>query len=153
MRKNSPEKRPERKKMKKNSKKMKKNMSNEREDVPTRIDDRRKLIEKKLLALAGKELDCPCLCVRVKVVRLSIKEIAFHASKSLASTAVALDLPYWLKIARFFKCTFPKKNRQQELFRFAFMYELHADTPHGVAKIMVGVRNNGRFLQYCITVI
>lgn len=47
----------------------------------------------------------------------------------------------------------PKNNKQKTVFKFIFLYELHSETAYGTSKIMIGVRNNAKFLQYCITII
>lgn len=89
----------------------------------------------------------------MKIIGNSIVEIAHHASKSKASTIAALNLRKILTKASFYKMRLPKNNKQTKTFHFIFMYELHGNTSYGTSKIMIGVRENAKFLQYCITVI
>lgn len=117
------------------------------------IEARRKIIEKELSKLKGKSFKCPCLGgVPVKVIGDSVSEIATHAAKSQRSTIAALNLPNMIRDSRFFKMHLPKDNRQRKRFKFIFLYELHCPIENGYAKLTIGVRSEGRFLQYCITV-
>lgn len=119
----------------------------------TAIEARREFLKKELSKFQGKKFRCPCLGgVPVKIIGDSVVEIAEHASKSLASTKAALQLPKLINEARFFKMYLPKNNRsQKKIFKFIFIYELHCPKEKGFTKIMVGVRETGNFLQYCIT--
>ena len=116
------------------------------------INARRRIIEAELSRLKGRSFRCPCLGgVPVGIIGDSIGEIAAHASKSLRSTTAALRLPDMISNAYFFKMHLPKNNKQRKKFKFIFIYELHSHLETGYAKLMVGVRSEGRFLQYCIT--
>jgi len=117
------------------------------------VDVRREFLKKELSKLKDKKYRCPCLGgVPVKIIGDSIDEIAAHAAKSFASTKAALQLPKLINEARFFKMYLPKDNySQKKKFKFIFIYELHCPKEKGFTKIMVGVRESGKFLQYCIT--
>ena len=121
------------------------------ENTKEAIDIRRKIISTQLSKLIDKSIYCPCLGVKVIVVRKSITEIATWASRRFESTVAAIDLENQLRIARFYAKTDPKPG-QKKRFKFISMYELHGTLNAKTTKIMVGVRNCGTYLQYCITV-
>lgn len=80
-----------------------------------------------------------------------IAEISAHASKRYKSTIEAIRYPELLEKAYFYKMHLPKENSQRKKFKFIFLYELHCKTENGYAKLMVGVREEAKFLQYCVT--
>lgn len=72
------------------------------------------------------------------------------------STAMALQLPYLIRNARFHRMTLPKENTmQKKKFQFIFMYELRAETRDGKeAKLTIGIKEIPlMFLQYCVTAV
>lgn len=117
------------------------------------IATRRNIIKESLSELKGTTISCPCLgCVPVSIVGDSINEIANHASKGYKSTLAALLLPEMIENAFYYRMLLPKNNQQRKKFRFIFVYELHCQTmEYGTVKVMIGVRENARFLQYSLT--
>ncbi len=115
---------------------------------------RKNLIIESLKNLSGTCVACPCLGnVLVEINSRSIKETANHARLSYESTIVAMALPEMIKRAKFYRMYIPKENRNQsKVFKFIFLYELRVKVGRNrYAKLMVGVRERGNFLHYCIT--
>ena len=114
---------------------------------------RRNIIKEALVKMKGQTVQCHCLGgVPVVIIGDSINEIANHASKGYKSTLAALLLPEMIENAVYYRMHLPKNNQQRKKFRFIFIYELHCKTmKYGTVKIMVGVRENARFLQYSLT--
>ena len=117
------------------------------------IAARRDIIKEALSETKGKTFPCPCLGgVPVDIIGDSINEIANHASKGYKSTMAALKLPEMIANAGYYRMHLPKRNQQRKKFRFIFVYELHCPTKeYGLVKVMIGVRENARFLQYSLT--
>lgn len=118
---------------------------------------RRLLIGQRLKKWKGKTVKCPCLGnVPVLIEQKSIDEIEEHAVISAESTAMALQLPYLIRHAKFHRMTLPKDNAmQKKKFQFIFMYELRSETKDGKqAKLTVGIKEIPLlFLQYCVTAV
>ena len=117
------------------------------------IEARRRIIEAHLNKIKGNSFKCPCLGgVPVLLIGRGISEISAHASKSYKSTLAAIRLPELIENSYFYKMYLPKENAQKKKFKFIFLYELHCKIENGYAKVMVGVREEAKFLQYCVTV-
>ncbi|MBR3986370.1 MAG: hypothetical protein IKK04_04385 [Bacteroidales bacterium] len=117
---------------------------------PTVINARRAIIEMELSKLKGKDLKCPCLGVTVRIIGNSISEIQKWSALSYQSTLAALDIKHQLKIA-VFKAKSEPTPQQKKRFKFVVMYELKGFCNGKNTKIMVGAKQTGNHIQYCIT--
>ena len=110
--------------------------------IPERRRDRRIMLQKWLSALGG----------RVKVIKKSVSETANHACLDRRSTICAMMLPDIIKNAHLVKTDNPKTGRQTKEFFFRKLHvlEVHIDY-YGDARLTVGERAAGNFVEYCIT--
>lgn len=102
----------------------------------------------------GNSYWCNALGCLVKVSGRSIKETSQHASKSYASTIVAINLPTIIKHSVLVGSDKPKRGTQTKYFYAVRMYELHAfHNEFGTIKLMIAKDKKGNRYEYCITVI
>lgn len=120
--------------------------------IPERRRDRRVMLQKWLSTFVGKDYPCPVLGGRVKVIKKSVSETANHACLDRRSTICAMMLPDVIKNARLVKTDTPKTGRQTKEFFFKKLHvlEVHINY-YGDARLTVGERAAGNFVEYCIT--
>lgn len=120
--------------------------------IPSTIAGRKRFLHGRIMAFVGREFPCPALGGNVKVIKKSANETAFHASKSRRSTICALMLPAVIKNAALKGTSVPKNGRQTKEFFFKKIHtlEVHIDY-YGDARLTVGERAAGNFVEYCIT--
>lgn len=110
------------------------------------------LIVSGLGRLAGTSVRCPALGgVPVKITAKGIRETAFHASKSAASTEAALDIVNQIRTAKDPTIRIPKPGRQTKEFGFKVLFILKGTHKGHVTKVTVGMKRKGSVLEYCIT--
>lgn len=121
--------------------------------IPTDRRGRRLLLEQELKIYTYKKFYCPALRVKVRIWPQSISETAWHASKSVLSTKLALRLPYIIKNASVIvPVQTPKRNTRQIEMRFKKLAILKCGIRGlGTAKLTVGYRYAKFVLEYCIT--
>ena len=119
-----------------------------REDVYIR----RAIIVERLAPLIGTSVPCPAFQgKKVEFLFDSIDETATRASKHYESTLAALRVIEALKKAALAKTDAPHSNKQKKM-RFKKVHELQSKLSGlGSVKIIVGERNNGLIIHYCIT--
>lgn len=116
-----------------------------------KLQERKALLKRELPKLKGKYF-CPCLSALIIVNKESIKETIFWASKSDKSTKLALELPKAIKEAKIYKTNLqPKAGKQTKKFNFSEIFILKSELDIGTAKITVGYKKSGKFIEYCIT--
>lgn len=108
--------------------------------------------------MQGKTFFAPCLNAHISVNANSVRETAFHASRSVSSTEYALNLPVLLNYATVREINLPAiGNRQvsmhikQIAILICSMYNVNGTD--GFAKITIGQKSNGNFVEYCVTAI
>lgn len=107
-----------------------------------------------LAHLKGTTVPCPALGgVDVIISNAGIEEVAYHASKSIKSTSAALDIVNQIRKAGNPKVSYPKTNQQTNKFRFIAMFVLSGRHDGNTTKITIGAKSNGKYLQYCLTVV
>lgn len=113
---------------------------------------RRAIIVERLAPLIGTSVPCRAFKgKRVEVVFDSIDETATRASKRYESTLAALRLVEALKKATLERTDTPHSNKQKKM-RFKKVHELQSYLSSiGKVKMIVGERNNGLIIHYCIT--
>lgn len=119
-----------------------------------RWDRHRLLFFQELKPYQGKQFYCKALGCSVKVTRKSIAETAYHASRSIVSTKLALRLPYIIQNAKILQPYLPTKQgqKQTKVMFFQHLISLTCGIRGlGTALLMVGKRKNGDVYEYCIT--
>lgn len=113
---------------------------------------RRAIIVERLAPLIGTSVPCRAFKgKRVEFVFDSIDETATRASKRYESTLAALRLVEALKKATLERTDTPHSNKQKKM-RFKKVHELQSYLSSiGKVKMIVGERNNGLIIHYCIT--
>lgn len=113
---------------------------------------RRAIIVERLAPLIGTAVPCKAFAPKqVYIVFDSIDETATRAAKRYESTLAALRLVEALKNATLEKTNAPHSNKQKKM-RFKKVHELQGKLSNiGSVKIIVGERNNGLIIHYCIT--
>ena len=120
--------------------------------IPTDKDKREDYLLDKLKYLANKHRYCPALGAKVFFEPESIDETSHHASKSHKSAVCALNLQAIIRHATLVDTDDPKENRQKWIFNFSKMYILYTHVRYyGTAKLTVGKRMFGGYVQYCVT--
>ena len=117
-------------------------------------EKRRLIIMQNLAKFKKQTVVCPCLGgVPVSLNSEALYEIAYHASKSVKSTELALDYENLIKTAKFVRGDIPKDEKQRKRMQFEFVFELSAKSKGIKAKLIIGVKANKSFLQYSITAV
>ena len=121
--------------------------------IPASRIDRKHLLEKELHKYNYKKFYCPALNVKVRVHPESITETAWHASKSVLSTKLALRLPYVIQNAKVYKEHItPKSTKQSKVFHFRELVILICGIRGlGTAKLTIGIKFKKMAIEYCIT--
>lgn len=120
--------------------------------IPATTKERKRFLQSRFAAFVGKDFPCPALGGRVKVIKKSVNETAFHASKSRRSTICALMLPAIVKSVDLVETKTPKGGRQTKEFFFKKLHVLEVHVKYyGTARLTVGERSAGNFVEYCIT--
>jgi hypothetical protein len=120
--------------------------------IPATTSERKRFLQGRIGAFVGKDFPCPALGGKVKVIKKSVGETAFHACKSRRSTICALMLPAIIKNAELAGTTAPKGGRQTKEFFFKKIHNLEVRVKYyGTARLTVGERSAGNFVEYCIT--
>lgn len=119
--------------------------------IPNTRAKRQKFLRKELRQFQGQHY-CPALKTYVFVIHGSIKETAIHAGNTILSTKIALRLPYIIANAKIDKLhQLPKNNQQRTRFHFAEIGNLICGIRGlGTAKLTVGIRIDGKTIQYCV---
>ena len=116
------------------------------------IKERKKILKETFSKYVNRNFYCPCLSAWIIVNKESIKETIFWASKSDKSTKLALELPKAIKEAKIYKTNLqPKAGKQTKKFNFSEIFILKSELDIGTAKITVGYKKSGKFIEYCIT--
>ena len=120
--------------------------------IPATTKERRIFLQSRFAAFVGKDFPCPALGGSVKVIKKSVGETAHHACISRRSTICALMLPAIVKSAELVGTKAPKGGRQTKEFFFKKLHVLEVHVKYyGTARLTVGERAAGNFVEYCIT--
>ncbi len=121
--------------------------------IPARKKERYVLLLGELRKYNYKKFLCGALGAKVRVYPESIAETAWHASKSILSTKLALRLPYVVKNAKIYKQHVqPKDTKQTKVFHFKELVILTCGIRGlGTAQLTVGIRYKKFLMEYCIT--
>ena len=97
---------------------------------------------------------CPCLNTYVTINNDSVKEIINHACINDISTKLALNS---IKLIESKKAKIIyidekiKKGNQSKRFHLNKMFVIKSEINLGVAKLTIGLKRSGNYIQYCIT--
>lgn len=121
--------------------------------IPNTIKGRRLLLEKELQKYSYKKVYCPALSRKVRIHPDSITETAYHASKSVLSTKLALRIKYIIEHAKLIQTGItPKCGTQTRKFHFKELVVLSCGIRGlGTAKLTVGYVYKRLVIEYCIT--
>ncbi len=121
--------------------------------IPATIYERRELLYKELRKAGNKTVFCPAINRRVKILPESITETAFHASKSVVSTKLALRIRYIISNAKIVQSGIkPKTGTQTKKFHFKELIILSCGIRGlGTAKLTIGLKPRKQYIEYCIT--
>ena len=90
----------------------------------------------------------------INIRYLSINETMRHAAKTYSSTLALLQLDTILRYSVVYGKPKPPKKGVVNQKVFSYMLEMHYELiGFGVVKMMVGVKQTGEKVQYCITTI
>ena len=90
----------------------------------------------------------------INIRYLSINETMRHAAKTYSSTLALLQLDTILRYSVVYGKPRPPKKGVANQKVFAYMLEMHYELIGiGIVKMMVGVKQTGEKVQYCITAI
>lgn len=108
--------------------------------------------------MQGNSYFTPCINTYVSVNTESIRETAFHAAKSIKSTSYALNLPILLQNATVRDIDLKAIKKRQKALNIVKIATLICDLydiidEGAYAKITIGQRVNGTFIEYCVTAI
>lgn len=119
------------------------------------------LLQKELKQYKGKLFFSKALKQKVIVSGHSVSETAYHASKSIISTKLAIRLPYIIENAKLLYTKRPKDNKQTKTMKFQKVILLSCGIRGlGTALLTIGQRKpivkNGKIekakmYEYCIT--
>ena len=117
-----------------------------------KLQERKALLKKELQKYIDKSFFCPCLNAYVLVTKESIKETVYWASLEDESTKLALKLPEIIKNAVIYKSNLkPKPGKQTKKFYFSEIFILLSKISIGTAKLTIGYKKSGKYIEYCIT--
>ena len=121
--------------------------------IPYDLQGRREFLTKELKKYAGKTFYCKAIGVNVIVTGNSVEETAFNASTSRKAAKIALHLPYIIRNAKIVSLHLPTESRKQTTsFHFVDIGLFRCNIQKvGIAKIVIGYRNNGKAIEYAIT--
>lgn len=121
--------------------------------VPENRNERRVLLVEYLRKYSYKKIHCPALGVKVRIYPESIQETAWHASKSVISTKLALRMPYVIHNAKIYQQHIkPKETKQTKVFHFRELVVLVCGIRGlGTARLTVGIKFKKFVVEYCIT--
>lgn len=127
--------------------------------IPSTIRERNALIKKEMAkTMQGKSFFTPCLNSLVVINANSVRETAYHASKTVTSTEYALNLPILLRHAVVREIDLPIISKRQKNMRIVRVATLicsmyNVNGTDGFAKITIGKKDDGNLIEYCVTAI
>ena len=121
--------------------------------IPYSEPDVEAVVKRELKQYQGKPFYCKALGVNVSVTRKSIDETAHNCRNNRRSAELALCLPEIIEKAKIRQLHLPtKSNRQKKHFHFKDIAVLICNLKgKGIAKLVVGFRDNGEAVEYSIT--
>ena len=121
--------------------------------IPYDLQGRREFIQSERQRYQNKTFYCKALDVNIIVNVDSIPETARNAATSRKAAKIALYLPYIIRNAKVKELHLPVESRTQTRdFHFREIAVLRCNVPKvGIAKVVVGYRNNGKVIEYAIT--
>lgn len=121
--------------------------------IPYSEPEIEELLKKELKQYQGKPFYCKALGVDVSVTRKSIEETAYNCKFNRRAAELALCLPDVIKNAKIKELHLPtKSNKQKKHFHFTEIAILTCNLKgKGIAKLVVGFKDNGEVVEYSIT--
>lgn len=121
--------------------------------IPYSEEGIEEVVKKQLKQYQGKHFYCKALGVNVSVTRKSIDETAHNCRNNRRSAELALCLPEIIEKAKIKQLHLPtKSNQQKKHFHFKEIAILVCNLKgKGIAKLVVGFRDNGEVVEYSIT--
>lgn len=121
--------------------------------IPYDLQGRREFLTKELKKYEGKTFYCKAIGVSVLVTKDSVDETVQNAAVSVKASKLSLYLPYIIRNCKVIELHLPTESRKQTTkFHFTDVGVFRCNVPKaGIAKIVIGYRNNGKAIEYAIT--
>ena len=121
--------------------------------IPYDLSGRREFLLSELKKYEGKTFHCKTIGANVIITADSIDETAQKAAISRKATKLCLFLPYIIRNCNIVKLHLPTESKKQtSKFHFTDIGIFRCNVPKvGIAKIVIGCRNNGKAIEYAIT--
>lgn len=124
------------------------------DNIPEKIQERREFLQKRLSRYQSVLAYNNSLKSNVKINGNSINETAYHAASSLSSTKLALNILHIIRNARLYgnKDGYPPHSNKQLKMKIEriFLFKC-AVKGIGTAKLTIGRKRSGNYVEYCIT--
>lgn len=124
------------------------------QNIPRSFLERKEFLLKRLNRYQGAAVYNNSLKANVKINGKSIGETAHHASKSLSSTKLALNIIHIIRNARRYgnKDGYPIHSQKQIEMKIEriFLFKC-AVNGIGTANLTIGRKRSGNYVEYCIT--